>query len=204
MAADAQTTRLAIYGGAFDPIHNGHLATIGQLLASGQVDKVVVVPSGDRPDKKLSVSAMDRLAMTRLAIEEGFPHDDRVFVSDLHTAGTVGYGTIDLVDHFSRQPGIAPYVILGQELLGDLSNWRDAARLQAIARFIVIRRPGSLEQRLPTEGTCAWLQAPHDVGVLVSSTTLRGMLAKGLSCAGLLPPSVIAFCRSRGLYGAKT
>ncbi len=204
MAVDAQTTRLAIYGGAFDPIHNGHLATIGQLLASGQVDKVVVVPSGDRPDKKLSVSAMDRLAMTRLAIEEAFPHDARVFVSDLHTAGTVGYGTIDLVDHFSRQPGIAPYVILGQELLGDLSCWRDSARLQAIARFIVIRRPGTVEQQLPKEGAYAWLQAPHDVGVLVSSTTLRGMVAQGLPCAGLLPPSVLAFCRSRGLYGAKT
>lgn len=204
MAVDERITRLAIYGGAFDPIHNGHLATIGQLLASGQVDRVVVVPSGDRPDKKLSVSAMDRLAMTRLAIEEAFPHDARVFVSDLHTAGTVGYGTIDLVEYFLAQPGIAPYVILGQELLGDLSSWRNSARLQAIARFIVIRRPGSSEQQLPKEGAYAWLQAPHDVGVLVSSTTLRGMLAKGLSCGGLLPPSVIAFCRSRGLYGAKT
>ena len=41
-------TRIGIYGGAFDPIHNGHLATVAQLLASGQVDQVVVVPSGDR------------------------------------------------------------------------------------------------------------------------------------------------------------
>lgn len=204
MAVDAQITRLAIYGGAFDPIHNGHLATIGQLLASGQVDKVVVVPSGDRPDKKSSVSAIDRLAMTRLAIEEAFPQDPRVMVSDLHTAGIVGYGTIDLVDYFLAQPGIEPYVVLGQELLGDLSKWKESARLQAIARFIVIRRPGTVEPQLPKEGTYAWLQAPHNVGVLVSSTTLRGMLAKGLSCAGLLPLSVIAFCRSRGLYGAKT
>jgi nicotinic acid mononucleotide adenylyltransferase len=142
--------------------------------------------------------------MTRLAIEEAFPQDPRVMVSDLHTAGIVGYGTIDLVDYFLAQPGIEPYVVLGQELLGDLSKWKENARLQAIARFIVIRRPGTVEPQLPKEGTYAWLQAPHNVGVLVSSTTLRGMLAKGLSCAGLLPPSVIAFCRSRGLYGAKT
>jgi nicotinate-nucleotide adenylyltransferase len=194
---------LAIYGGAFDPIHNGHLVTIAQLLASGQVDSVVVVPSGDRPDKKISVSAVDRLAMTRLAIEEAFLNDLRVSVSDIHATGKVGYGTIDLVEYFLKQADTAPCVVIGQELLKDLPTWKEISRLRSLATFLVIRRPGTVVPELPKEISASWLSSPYEAGVLVSSTTIRAMLAQGLSCSGLLPPSVVAFCRSRGLYGTQ-
>ena len=197
---DAKTNRLAIYGGAFDPIHNGHLVTIAQLLASGGVDSVVVVPSGDRPDKKISVSAADRLAMTRVAIEEAFPNDSRVSVSDIHATGKVGYGTIDLVEHFMKQPDTAPCVVIGQELLGDLSAWREISRLKSLTSFLVIRRPGTAGPELPKDMAASWLSSPYEAGVLVSSTTIRAMLAQGLSCSGLLPPSVLAYCRSHALY----
>lgn len=195
--------RIALYGGAFDPIHNGHLATIGLLLASGQVDKVLVVPSGDRPDKQQNVSAADRLLMTRLAVQEAFPHDLRVEVSDLHAAGKVGYGTIDLVDHFAKQADTDVFVVIGHELLPDLSSWKESARLCALAQFLVVQRPGSPGGELPKGLNATFLHVPYQAGVLVSSTTLRAVIAQGLSCAGLLPPSVIAFCKDRGLYGAK-
>ncbi len=196
----AKPIRLAIYGGAFDPIHNGHLATIAQLVASDQVDTVVVVPSGDRPDKKITVSAADRLRMTQLAIEEAFAGDPRISVSDIHATGQVGCGTIDLVEHFRKQPEVIPYVVLGQELLGDLPKWKEEARLRSLAHFIVIRRPGAVATELPREISASWLSFPYQAGVIISSTTLREMLAKGVSCAGLLPPAVLGFCRSHGLY----
>ena len=195
--------RIALYGGAFDPIHNGHLATIGLLLASGQVDTVIVIPSGDRPDKKSNVSAADRLLMTQLAVRESFPNDTRVVVSDLHAAGKVGYGTIDLVDHYVKQGDADVFVVIGHELLSDLSSWKESARLCALAHFLVIHRPGTPAHELPKSLKATMLNAPYQAGVLVSSTTLRMLLAQGLSCAGLLPSSVIEFCKDRGLYGSK-
>ena len=60
--------RLALYGGAFDPIHNGHLATIALILNSGAADEVLVIPSGDRPDKPNTIAAQHRvepLALTQ-------------------------------------------------------------------------------------------------------------------------------------------
>lgn len=192
--------KIAIYGGAFDPIHNGHLAVIAQLLASGQVDSVVVVPSGDRPDKTVRVSAAVRLSMVQLAVKEAFPGDSRVEVSDLHAAGRVGYGTIDLVDHFMRVPGVDPYVVIGHELLADLSQWRESARLCAIAQFLVIERPGGKPGPLPQGVRAVHLRVPYEAGVLVSSTLVRSLLSRGLSCAGLVPQSVVAFCRAQGLY----
>lgn len=196
--------RLAIYGGAFDPIHNGHVVTIAQLLASGQVDSVVVVPSGDRPDKSISVSASDRLAMTRIAIEEAFPDDPRVSVSDLHATGAVGYGTIDLVDFFLKQTNTAPCVVIGQELLKDLPAWKEIDRLRRVTSFLIIRRPGAVALGLPQDMSASWITSPYEAGVLVSSTTLRAMLAQGLPCSGLLSPSVVGFCRSKGLYRTQT
>ena len=201
--APSKRTRLALYGGAFDPIHNGHIATIAQLLASGQCDTVVVVPSGDRPDKKSSASAADRLIMTQRAIAEAFPSDSRVTVSDLHVAGKVGYGTVDLVDHFLKQADTDVFVVLGQELLGDLPSWKESQRLCAIGRFLVIQRPGTPASAIPQGLKAALLKFPYEAGVSVSSTTIRDLLARGLSCAGLLPNSVIEFCRAQGLYGAR-
>jgi nicotinate-nucleotide adenylyltransferase len=195
--------RIAIYGGAFDPIHNGHLATIGLLLASGQVDSVVVVPSGDRPDKKTNACAADRLVMTKLALEEAFPNEPRVVISDIHATGKVGYGTIDLVDYFLKQTDTDVFVVIGHELLPDLPSWKESTRLCALANFLVIQRPGSCAGELPKGLKVTTLHESYQAGILVSSTTLRTLLAQGVSCAGLLPPSVAAFCRERGLYGAK-
>lgn len=199
-----KTTRIAIYGGAFDPIHNGHIVTIGHLLASGQVDQVVVVPSGDRPDKKANVSAADRLFMTRHAISEAFPGEPRISVSDVHALGTVGYGTIDLVDYFKRAPGVEPYVVIGRELLADLSQWKEGARLRSSAQFLVIERPGTSPGPLPAGVRATVLRTLYEAGITVSSTTIRDLLSQGLSCAGLLPQSVIAICKARGFYGAKS
>jgi nicotinate-nucleotide adenylyltransferase len=195
--------RVALYGGAFDPIHNGHLATIAALLASGQVDRVIVIPSGDRPDKVANAAAAERLAMTELAVRESFDGDGRVTVSDMHVAKKVGYGTVDLIDYFKKDVTVEPLVVIGCELLKDLSQWKDVERLKREARFFVIPRPGVKEMEFPQDVTAMRLVTPYEGAVNVSSTTLRSLLAKGLSCAGLMPQSVIAYCKAHGLYGAR-
>ena len=190
--------RVALYGGAFDPIHNGHLATIAALLASGQVDRVIIIPSGDRPDKALNAAASERVAIIEIAVREYFDGDGRVTVSDMHVAKKVGYGTVDLIDYFKKDVTVEPLVVIGCELLKDLSQWKDVE-----ARFLVIPRPGVKDLEIPKDVTATSLVIPYEGAVNVSSTTLRSLLAKGLSCAGLMPQSVVAYCKAHGLYGAR-
>ncbi len=192
----------ALYGGAFDPFHNGHLATIALLLNSGSVHEVVVIPSGDRPDKASSASGAHRLAMTRIAVEESFGGDPRVLVSDLHVAGKVGYGTIDLVDHYCREESGQVVVIVGQELLRDLPQWKESARLRSTAKLLVIRRPGVASEAMPEGWDITVLSPSYEDGVVVSSSSLRALLRKGSLCAGLMPPSVIRYCAQHGLYAS--
>jgi nicotinate-nucleotide adenylyltransferase len=192
--------RVALYGGAFNPLHNGHIATIAGLLSSGLVDKVVVIPSGDRPDKSVNTSAADRLEMTDRGIKEFFAGEGRVVVSDLHVAQRVGYGTIDLLDHFKKDETVEPWIVIGAELLKDLPAWKESARLKKEGRFLVIKRPGFESVAIPKDIQATVVATPHPVGVNISSTILRDMVSRGLSCAGLMPSSVIAFCQERGLY----
>lgn len=190
----------ALYGGAFDPFHNGHLALVASVLNSGIVQDVLVVPSGDRPDKSVRASGHDRLVMARMAIEEFFPGDPRISVSDLHVAGQVGYGTIDLIDHYQRQGGVELLVVIGQELLKDLPQWKESERLKRAAKFLVVHRPGTAVEALPAGWQMQEFAPPYQDGVVVSSSSLRALLSTGLSCAGLMPARVIRYCCEKGLY----
>lgn len=196
----SQPTRIALFGGAFDPFHNGHVAAIKHILRSGLVDKVLVLPSGDRPDKSVVSSARSRYDMALLGVRECFGDDARVVVSDLHSSGRVGYGTIDLLRYFEKEGGSRVFVVIGDELLNDLPRWKEADDLKKRATFLVMRRPGVVTSNPLPGWNVKFLDPFENEGVLISSTELRKRLARGESCEGLMPTSVAVYCREKGLY----
>lgn len=193
---------IAVFGGAFDPFHNGHIAAIKLLLSVPCIDRVLVMPSGDRPDKQGVSPAEDRFEMTRLGVGAAFAHNPRVVVSDVQSRGEVGFATIDLVtyveDQFSMQAG----VVIGGELLKDLPMWHRAEELKQRARFLVLERPGVAVQMPLKQWRVEFLPTFGAEAVEVSSTELRKRLARGDRCEGMLPKAVTDYCVSRGLYRA--
>jgi nicotinate-nucleotide adenylyltransferase len=193
--------RVAVLGGAFDPFHNGHIAAIRHLLRSGMIDTVLVVPSGDRPDKPGVSPAFDRLEMTRRGVKAEFAGDPRVEVSDMQVSGEVDYGTIDLVRYFETMPSKEPYFVIGQELLKDLPAWKESDELQNKGRFLVLRRPGMGVADDAARGWNVTCLEPFGAsGVDVSSTELRVRLRAGGACDEFMPKAVLAYCRERRLY----
>lgn len=192
--------RVAVLGGAFDPFHNGHIAAIQHLLRSGKIDTVLVVPSGDRPDKPGVSPALDRLEMTRRGVGAVFAGDPRVDVSDIQVSGRVGYGTIDLVRYFEALPAKEPYFVIGQELLNDLAAWKESEELRKRARFLVIQRPGVDGARAAPGWSVDYLDPFGASGVEISSTELRERMRVGDPCEDLMPRAVLTYCRERKLY----
>jgi nicotinate-nucleotide adenylyltransferase len=194
---------IAVFGGAFDPFHMGHATVIAHLLATPGIDRVVVVPSGDRPDKRGGSDACDRLAMTQRGVHQCFPGDTRVEVSDIQVSGRVGFGTIDLAQYYRETSGIRPLFVIGQELVKDLPLWKNAQALRENAEFVVVRRPGSKDvTELP--GWKLTIAPPFDGGgIQVSSTDLRERLGRGEPCSAFLPESVRAYCVDRKLYSGR-
>jgi len=207
-ATRGRRPRLAVFGGSFDPIHNGHLFLAGELLRKGLADEVLFVPARLPPHKTLaSLAPPDhRLAMLRLAVE----HEPAFTVTDLELqrVGVPSY-TIDTLEILSGvYPGSDLSFAMGMDSLADIHTWSRAPELIARYTFLVYPRPGI---RPPAFATLAGHFGPRLAqklldGVVeaalmpISSTEVRALSANGKSLAGLVPAAVADYIKTRELY----
>lgn len=208
-----------VYGGTFDPIHNGHLA-IACAARDALACTVHLMPAGDPPHRAPpGADGATRAAMVALAIE-GVPG----LVLDRRELERVGRSyTVDTLAELRGTLGAsAPLAwLVGADSLLGLPGWHRWRDLFALAHLVVADRPGSaLDAALPAGLAEAlqdrWTRAPADLQsqpagrVLrlhqplsaVSATAIRARLAAGASTSGWLPPAVAAFIQEKGLYGA--
>ncbi|MGQ0645242.1 MAG: nicotinate-nucleotide adenylyltransferase [Elusimicrobiota bacterium] len=189
--------RLALFGGSFDPVHNGHLALARAARRELKLDRVYFVPAKIQPHKKdkIMAPAALRLELLRLAVgrERGF------LVSDweLRRPG-VSYTENTLRAFRRRFPRAQWHLLVGGDALKNFTAWRNWRGLLAGARLTAARRRGLSSGRLPRElrGRVLFLKARPP---RVSSSEIRRRAAAGRSLAGLVPPAVAARIRRRGL-----
>jgi nicotinate-nucleotide adenylyltransferase len=203
-------TQFCVLGGSFDPPHFGHLEL---ALATGKAvgaAEVVLMVAGQSPGKHGPVAAAEhRLAMAGLLALEGTARggvrlrvDARETLRDgpSYTAETVG-------ELLAEAPGAAITLVVGADQLAQLGTWRRAEWLAEHVQFAVAMRgdvPGGLAGLIagfPAELACKVravevAMRPNPV----SSSQIRGMVARGESIAGLLPDSVADYIRLHGLY----
>ena len=117
--------------------------------------------------------------------------------------------TVDTLSVLQRQlgPQAELYLILGQDALADLPNWREPARIVQLARLAVAARPGcprpdpaALERAVP--GIRERIDVVPMPQVDISSTDIRRRVAQGLSIRFLVPAAVEAYIAAHGLYRA--
>merc|ERR1712046_261724 len=93
-----QRRRVAILGGAFDPITNSHLTCAAEIVRSGKAEEVWLVPCARRPDKpKLQTPIIDRYCMCQIAINTAFAPGFPVKVSDIEVFLPEAAYTYDLL-----------------------------------------------------------------------------------------------------------
>ena len=136
--------RVAVYGGSFDPITNAHLTCVSEIVHSGKVDEVWIVPCGPRPDKpSLRTSALERLVMCHLAVDATFGTTFPVRVNDVEIMRPASIPTYDLMTMFRDQhPDVEFFFCLGSDLLRSLPRWDKGDKLVEEFQFLVIPRPG--------------------------------------------------------------
>jgi nicotinate-nucleotide adenylyltransferase len=183
---------IGILGGAFDPPHIGHLALARAAIAHFGLDRLVVLVVEDPGHKRTTASSEARLELTRL----GFAGVPGVVVElDRHAR------TVDSLEE--RRPEDAVFLI-GADELTDFPRWKRPERVLELVRLGVAMRPGVPEDQL--RETRARLPAPGRVEYFemeptaVSSTEIRGRVARGEAIAGLVPPGVAGAIARLGLY----
>jgi nicotinate-nucleotide adenylyltransferase len=203
------TTCVAVLGGSFDPVHNGHVALGRHFAQALQVDELRVIPAGSPWQKDgLAASAGQRAAMVQLAFASvPFP----LVVDRQEIARSTATYTIDTLR--------ALRATFGADQLQRLNTWRDWPQLFDYAHFCVAARPGyTLDGAgLPAEVAAAFAQrlgsldkirnTPHgltylapDFAVDISATEIRAAIQRGASASALIPPVVLDYIEQHNLY----
>ena len=180
-----------IFGGAFDPPHNGHVALLRAARQALDLDDAVVVVAGSPGHKKVPTPAAVRLALTRAA----FPGE--AVVLDEHDR------TVDMLGDHPEWQG-ATFLLGADEFAGFL-DWKEPEEVLILVRVGVATRPGYPRERL--DSVIAALAAPERVVFFdleplpISSRELRAALDGGHDVHELVPPAVWEMIERDGLYG---
>lgn len=183
-----------IFGGAFDPPHNGHVALARAAIEHFALDRLLVLVVEDPGHKRTATPAQVRLELARIAFRDLPGVDVEI---DRHAR------TVDSLEALAV-PEDAVFLI-GADELADFPTWKRPERVLELVRLGVAMRPGVPEQRL--RDARARLPAPDRIEYFaleplpVSSTEIRDRLARGEPIEGLVPPAVAAAIARLGLYG---
>jgi nicotinate-nucleotide adenylyltransferase len=180
-----------IFGGAFDPPHQGHVALAREAKRRFGLDKLVVLVAASPEHKEVSTPVEDRLALAQAA----FPGDDvRV---DEHPR------TVDLL---RDGDWTNPLLLVGADQLAAFQNWKEPQAVLDIARVGVATRPGyglgELAAAIEALGRPERFELFEIEPWPIASRELRARAARGESLAVLVPPEVVDEIERRGLYGA--
>ncbi len=204
----ASERRIGVFGGSFNPIHNGHLAVARAAIGAHELDEVLLVPAASPPHKRTRelAPAPDRLAMARLGAAE----DDRIGVSAVELERDGPSYTVDTLAELRRRfPASELFFIVGADSWIDFPTWRDPAGILALARLVVVNRPGVAFDW--TDDAFARRFSPADLLRLqndavtmppspVEATDLRALVRAGESIKRFVPPGVAEYIAARGLY----
>ena len=200
--------RLGIFGGTFDPIHNGHLVVAEYVRTEMALDRVLFIPAG-RPwfkEGQTLTDAKHRLEMTRLAIAD-CPH---FAVSDMEVRRDGSTYTDDTLMelHGEMGEGVDFYFILGIDALNELHRWRKPCNVLDLATLVGVARPGAEEVdraalesiRDGASGEVMILDGPL---IDISAADVRRRMAEGQSVEGMVPRAVEEYAERHGLYKKK-
>ena len=131
--------RVGIYGGTFDPVHNGHLEVARRVLELFELDEVIFVPACVPPHKRNAniTSAFHRFAMVALATEA----DQRLLVSTIELDAPDRPYAVDTVERMQVETRRL-FFIIGADSWSEITTWHEWRRLIAMCDLIVVTRPG--------------------------------------------------------------
>jgi nicotinate-nucleotide adenylyltransferase len=210
---------VALLGGSFDPVHNGHVALAALFEKLLHPDQLRIIPAGNPWQKAgLRTSADDRVAMLELAFGDAAL---TVTLDRQEIERSTPTYTIDTLRNVRAELGPQASIVflMGADQLQQLDTWRDWRALFDLAHIGVAARPGyslaeaalpiavatelqqrrgNLEQLRNTPSGHAYLAQTLDVDI--SATQVRAALQRGEQANSLISPVVLDYIQQHNLY----
>ncbi|MBN1224940.1 MAG: nicotinate-nucleotide adenylyltransferase [Candidatus Aminicenantes bacterium] len=214
-------TRIGIFGGTFNPIHNGHVKAAQIIRQRFSLDKVFFIPSFIPPHKESVevASARHRLKMVELAtapFRNFFPS-----AVEIEAKGR-SYSINTLKKIKKTYPDAKIFFLLGVDAFLEIETWKDYKNVLEQCSFIIMSRPGfdladvkgvlndtynprirDISEIDTPVNPEPWIDSIYLVlidAMDVSSTEIRKRIRIGQSIEGLVPGSVEYYIKEKGLY----
>lgn len=194
--------RIGIYGGAFNPVHKGHVKLAREVKTKANLDKIIIMPSGVSPHKSSGslVDSIHRLEMCKLAFE-----GEDYMISDLEIKREGKSYTVDTVTELKKlYPDDELYLIMGSDMLLCFHKWYRYEDILSAVTICATTRQGDISldelkaysRDVLRKDTLIIDFEPFEC----SSTKVRNALLSGDDASSSVPCKVLAYIIEKGLY----
>jgi nicotinate-nucleotide adenylyltransferase len=211
-----------LFGGTFNPLHNGHIQVITHVRKAFDIDRIHLIPSAVPPHKSFQnlAPARDRFEM----IHKTVASIPGLCASDLELRRTGPSFTIDTIEQFidAADHEIEPYFILGTDAFFEMDTWKQPRDIFEKINIIIMTRAGErkasrdIADFLASQVPCTYrfddasmtfyhpelksvriCQTPE---IKISSTFIRHRVKNNQSIHSLVPGPVEDIIIKKGLY----
>jgi nicotinate-nucleotide adenylyltransferase len=193
--------RIGIFGGTFDPVHDGHVIPVARAAERFGLERVLWIPARLSPHKGVApTDARHRVAMLALALA-GRP--DWTLSFDELDREPPSY-TVDTLQALSaRFLRDELWLLMGTDALASFGRWKNPEEIVRLARVAAFHREPFVGEGLrvpPVEGLEKRLEVFDGGSFRISSTDLRDELGRGGNPAGRVPGPVAEYLTKHRLY----
>lgn len=194
--------KTGIFGGAFNPVHKGHIRLAEEAVKQLKLNRLLIVPTFDSPHKSTVLASFeDRAEMCRIA----FGHIAGAEISDVERQLGGKSFTINTIRELKRQyPDDRFYLLIGGDMLFGFEQWyKYESILNEVKVCAVARDNDSLVDMMEYANEIGKVKVLPTQAVEVSSTEIRAKAANGEDYSALVPAEVAVYIREHNIYSGE-
>lgn len=208
---------IGVFGGTFDPVHNGHVLTISELLEKLPFEKILVIPNFQPPHRESSqVSYKHRYEMASMAFKD-IPKTIVDSRESLREGPSYAIETVKEI--MSEEEGVRVVMIVGSDSFVDIHSWYKWKDLINLVDFVIMKRPDlplsknkKAKDLVSVKGFKKDLFEDSKLNIFeievtpfkISSSSIREKIVKGKKIDHLVNTLVKEYIKKHGLYGAES
>jgi len=192
--------RVAIFGGSFDPLHNGHIKIAKLASKNFNLDKIIFIPAYISPHKtdKTTTPPDIRFQMVKNSLE-----NSKFEISEFEIIKQNKSYTSETVRHFTNNvisPNDELYLIIGEDSKVKFNTWKDYNYILDEVKVISVSRTSNVEKSAENMFIDDRFLELKILNIDISSTDIRDRVKRGLDISSLVPIEVSKIIAKERLY----